>query len=70
VTVDELARAVAAGDAAAVARLLAPDVVLASDGGGRVAVALADANINRIWLVLNPEKLARWHAVSPGRPSE
>ena len=39
-TVDELARAVAAGDAAAVARLLASDVVLVSDGGGRVVTPL------------------------------
>ncbi|MFC7596418.1 hypothetical protein ACFQU3_13955 [Terrabacter sp. GCM10028922] len=118
-TVDELARAVAACDAAAVARLLASDVVLVSDGGGRVvtplrpvrgvtvaarlvtalgtsgavptveqvngrpgvvlrrdgraeaviAVALADAQVIRIWLVLNPDKLTRWHVVTPGQSS-
>lgn len=111
-SIARLARAVAAGNPEAVAPLLAADVVLVSDGGGRVlvptqpvegvdgvarlvavlgttgrsvtveqvnghagllvrrggraeavlALTCSERGITRIWLVLNPDKLTRWHA--------
>ena len=110
-TVDELVDLLARRDATALTAVLDPDVVLVSDGGGRVvtplrpvrgadevarlvsalvtadsvltvepvngrpglvvrvggrargviALTLGSSGVTAIWLVLNPDKLVRWH---------
>ena len=44
-----------------------PGVVVRVDGLARavIAVAFARSVVTRVWLVLNPDKLGRWHRAMP-----
>ena len=44
-----------------------PGVVVRVDGLARavIAVAVARSVVTRVWLVLNPDKLGRWHRAMP-----
>lgn len=44
-----------------------PSVVVRVDGLARAVIALAFARsvVTRVWLVLNPDKLGRWHRAMP-----
>lgn len=49
-----------------------PGVVVRAGGVARavIVVEVGPAQVSRIWLVLNPDKLVRWHRTAPPRPVE